>query len=99
MFYLHMINKAIDAGLTAYQSTIIPAVSGVANMVWRPAFGVITTISGFRNIPIVGSATILFGLFIAAFGAAYELTFFLALAACAGLAVGKHAMFHFDMCL
>ena len=89
MFYLHMVNKGLDSGLSKYQASLIPAASGIANLIWRPTFGFLSTSCQFKNGPIVGVATVSIGFFMAIFGAMNSFHMFMIFSGLAGLAAGK----------
>ena len=68
MFYQHIVNKAIDCGLTHSQASLIPAVSGLVNLICRPLLGLVSTVFKFRNTVVVGVSIVALGTIIGFFG-------------------------------
>ena len=68
MFYLHIVNRAVNCGLTHSQASLIPAVSGVVNLICRPLLGLVSTVVKFRNTVVVGVSTVVLGIIIGFFG-------------------------------
>ena len=68
MFYLHIVNRAVNCGLTHSQASLIPAVSGVVNLICRPLLGLVSTVVKFRNTVVVGVSKVVLGIIIGFFG-------------------------------
>ena len=96
MFYQHIVNKAIDCGLTHSQASLIPAVSGVLNLICRPLLGLLSTIVKLRNTMVVGVSTAVLGIIIGFFGTMQSFYMMLAfsmlsaVATCKVLSAQKH---------
>ena len=68
MFYLHIVNRAVNCGLTHSQASLIPAVSGLVNLICRPLFGLLSTVVKLRNSVVVGVSTVILGIIVGVFG-------------------------------
>ena len=68
MFYQHIVNRAVNCGFTHSQASLIPAVSGVVNLICRPLFGLLSTVVKFKNCVVVGVSTVVLGIIIGFFG-------------------------------
>ena len=68
MFYQHIVNRAVNCGLTRSQASLIPAVSGLVNLICRPLLGLLSTVVSFRNTVVVGVSTVVLGIIIGFFG-------------------------------
>ena len=68
MFYQHIVNRAVNCGFTHSQASLIPAVSGLVNLICRPLLGLVSTVVKFRNTVVVGVSTVVLGIIIGFFG-------------------------------
>ena len=89
MFLLHTVNKGLDCGLTPYQASMIPAASGIVNIIGRPLLGVLSTLVKPRNLLVLALATMLQGVAIALFGAMHSFSMLLVFVVLSGLAMGE----------
>ena len=76
-YMMHITNKCLSDGIDQHSAALAPSISGIVNLIWRPAFGMIATKAPLRNNTCVlyGVAGIFMGIAISLVAATHTFVY------------------------